>query len=69
MQDDLENSSCGACFKTKASIVEESFVEDVSAFARYAFLSRHGGSPALCQDNGGTYYVCHICLPGERTAN
>jgi len=69
MQDNLDDSTCGACFKTEAKIVEETFAEDIAAFARYSFLSRQGGSPALCQDNCGTYYVCHIRLPGEGKAN
>lgn len=65
MPDNLDRGVCGACFDCKHKVVEECFKEDVQAFSRYALLSRLGGSPALCQDGGNTYYVCHVRLPGE----
>lgn len=65
MPDNLNSGTCGACFERKCKVVEEHFTDDLSAFSRYAALSRQGGSPALCQNGCGSYYVCHIRLPGE----
>lgn len=69
MRNDLDHSACGACFDGRANVVEESFADDMSAFARYALLARQGGSPALCQDPTGIYYVCHMRLPDEGRRN
>lgn len=66
MRIDPDPLPCGACFNAGSAIVEEAFSDSLVAFARYAELCRQGDSPALCQEGGGTYYVCHIAGPSVR---
>lgn len=65
MPDVPNNSPCGACFSAGAKVVEEAFADNLAAFVRYAILSRQGKAPALCQEGGGTYYVCHLATAEE----